>query len=134
LFSHAFAWAGISLDRRRARAAAAANPGDGRSAAGCACCDCCYGDGDGGSADGAARARARTGKAGPVAQTRRQKIAALLLLAGLLHTPAFAQIAPFDDFKHTPEYYSAKAKAGDPQAMFYLGLAIEALGPDAARR
>ena len=33
-----------------------------------------------------------------------------------------------------PSHYLGKAKAGDPQAQFYLGLAIERLGPDAAAR
>lgn len=45
-----------------------------------------------------------------------------------------AQIAPYDDFRHTPRHYAPAAEAGDPQAMLYLGLALEALGPDAASR
>jgi len=43
-------------------------------------------------------------------------------------------MAPYDDFSHTPRHYAPRAAAGDPQAQFYLGLALEALGPEAEAR
>ena len=45
-----------------------------------------------------------------------------------------AQIAPFDDFKHSATHYAPKAKAGDPLAQLYLGITIEALGENAEVR
>jgi TPR repeat protein len=48
--------------------------------------------------------------------------------------PALAQIAPFDDFQHSAKHYAPQAKAGDPVAQLYLGIAIEALGVNAAAR
>lgn len=55
----------------------------------------------------------------------------MIAAAGL---PAFAQTAPFDSYVHTPSHYAAKARAGDPAAQFYLGLALERLGPKAEAR
>jgi TPR repeat protein len=48
--------------------------------------------------------------------------------------PAAAQIAPFDDYSHAPAYYHDKAKAGNADAQFLLGLALEKLGPAAESR
>ena len=66
----------------------------------------------------------------------KQTVRAFLALAAAIlinqATPTLAQIAPFDDFQHSAKHYAQQAKAGDPVAQLYLGIAIEALGVDAA--
>lgn len=48
--------------------------------------------------------------------------------------PATAQIAPFDDYSQAPAYYFDKANAGNAEAQFLLGLALEKLGREAQTR
>lgn len=48
--------------------------------------------------------------------------------------PATAQIAPYDNYSRAPAYYFDKAQAGNANAQFLLGLALEQLGPDAEAR
>lgn len=95
-----------------------------------------------GEKDGRGRAQggeARDGSCGGRQRFHRARKTILrALTAGLIAcaaaSPAVAQIAPYDDFKHTPRHYAAKARAGDAYAQLYLGLALEALGPEAEKR
>lgn len=68
------------------------------------------------------------------AYTLRFLAVAASLGLSLMAAPAPAQVAPFDDYSKAPSHYFNKANAGNADAQFLLGLALEKLGPAAETR
>ena len=60
-------------------------------------------------------------------------VASVLSLT-VIAVPANAQIAPYNDYAKAPTYYFDKANAGNAEAQFLLGLALEELGATAQAR
>lgn len=57
------------------------------------------------------------------------------IIAVAVYAPlATAQIAPYDNYSKAPSYYYDKAQAGNAEAQFLLGIAIEQLGREAEPR
>lgn len=127
LLSPAAAWAGLPTDRRRASIRSEEHVGR---------CE----------ARTIAKKRSgtssRTGfgqstkaiDAGPAYRFVRSVIVAGFLGLAIAAVPANAQIAPFDDYSKAPVYYFDKANAGNAEAQFLLGLALEELGPESQAR
>ena len=72
--------------------------------------------------------------AGPAYRPIRSLVLAGFLGLAIAAVPAKAQIAPFDNYSKAPVYYFDKANAGNAEAQFLLGLALEELGPASEAR
>jgi hypothetical protein len=69
--------------------------------------------------------------AGPAYGFVRSLAVASVLSLTVIAVPANAQIPPYNDYAKAPTYYFDKANAGNAEAQFLLGLALEELGATA---
>ena len=127
LLSRATAWAGLRTDRRRPSIRSEEHVGRGKTGAS-------FGTRNGTSPCSGISQSTRAFNVRPAYWAIRSVAVAGVLGLAIAAVPANAQIAPFDDYSKAPVYYFDKANAGNAEAQFLLGLALEELGPTSQAR
>ncbi len=124
LLSPATAWAGLSADRGRAGIGSEEYVGRDKTCAS-------LGTLNGTSSCAGISQSAGAINIGPAYRFVRSVTVASVLSLTVIAVPANAQIAPYNDYAKAPTYYFDKANAGNAEAQFLLGLALEELGATA---